>query len=154
MKQGCIVLLFLVFVAGCVLPTGRVATRGQVYSSDSLAFLNDKTTTCSEVISTLGQPYFESTNSHVLVYLSETYTQWKGVTLEPDLDEDLNLVYRPEKVTDGKSHERLQALFIAFDQNSFVQSYVLRKISERALNNRRLEELCQRHAMPPVKSAP
>jgi outer membrane protein assembly factor BamE (lipoprotein component of BamABCDE complex) len=154
MKLGCLGILLLVFIVGCVVPTGRTARKGQVYSSDSLAFLDEKNTTRSEVISTFGHPYFESTNALVLVYVSETYTQWKGVILEPEFDADLNLTYRPEQVNDGSSNERLQALFIAYNPNGFVQSHVLRKISEQALNDRRLEELCQRQAMPPVKSEP
>lgn len=147
------VMLLLALASGCLYPTGRKAQRGQVYLNESLAFLNETNATRSEVISTLGQPYFESTNSLVLVYLSETYLKWRGLVLEPDLDEDLNLVYRSETVSEVRSSERLQALYVAFDTNSLVRSYALRKISERALNPQRLEELCHRQAQMPPKSS-
>jgi hypothetical protein len=146
------VFLLLALAVGCIYPTGRKAERGQVYSNESLAFLNETNTARSEVVSTLGEPYFESTNFLVLVYRSETYIKWRGMGLEPDLDEDLNLVYRPETVSEARSGERLQALCVAFNTNNLVRSYTLRKISEGALNPPHLEELCRRQAQLPAKA--
>jgi len=147
------VILLLALAAGCIYPTGRKAQRGQVYSDESLAFLHETNITRSEVIATLGRPYFESTNFLVLVYLSETYIKWRGLVLEPDLDDDLNLAYQPKTVSEARSGERMQALYVAFDTNNLVRSYALRKISERALNPPRLEELCRRQAQLPPAAA-
>jgi hypothetical protein len=77
MKWNFAIAVFLVALCGCIVGKKFVA-GGPNFSPEALAFLNMKDTTRVDVLSTLGLPSWESTNSRVILYLSSTATHVQG----------------------------------------------------------------------------
>jgi outer membrane protein assembly factor BamE (lipoprotein component of BamABCDE complex) len=148
MKRSFAAAILLVFLSGCIFPNREVARQGQVYPRETLAFLDMKGTTRDEVISTLGTPFFESRNSRVLLYLSETAVHWTGFAMEPVLFPDGSngpVGFKPERVSED-TNDRLQALLITYDERGFVKSHAMQKIGKRSLQGQPLEDLCMEYS--------
>lgn len=137
----------LVVLCGCAIPSAipsKVTLRGPNLSSESLNFLNIKDTTRNEVISTLGIPTWESTNSLVLLYVSTTATHWSGVIFEPVFYEDNSDVGIKAERVHGNDNQQLKALFIAYDERGFVKSHAVKDIA--IYHHRDFEVLCEQYA--------
>ncbi|HTQ51829.1 MAG TPA: hypothetical protein VMJ12_14050 [Candidatus Acidoferrales bacterium] len=138
------VALWLVLLSGCAIPNRTDVFQGQVYSKGALAFLDIKGTTRAEVISTLGTPAWESKNSRVLLYVSETALHWTGFAFVPVLfPQDSNdwLGSKPVSIS-GDDEHKWRVLLVAYDERGFVTSHMIRKVGNHSLDEKRLEALC------------
>ena len=144
MKWNYAIAVLLVALCGCIVGKKHVVT-GANLSPEALAFLNLKDATRSEVLSTLGPPSYESTNSQVLLYFSSTATHVHGFVLVPhDYDSsDKTLKLRAAKINED-DNEQLHALFIAFDERGLVKSHAVQQIG--FYNHRDWDDLCAQYA--------
>ena len=148
MIRNFVITCLLVLLSSCVFSDRTDVLRGQVYSPETLAFLNMKGATRNEVISTLGTPVWESKNSQVLLYVSETALHWTGVNLEPVLSpegSDEPVDFKPVRINEDGKH-KLHVLLIAYDEHGFIKSHVIRKIGNRSLKEQQLEDLCVQYS--------
>ena len=141
--------LAVVLLTGCVYPH-KVHVAGPILSADSIAFLGLKDATRAETIATLGPPVWESKNSRVLLYLSQTTIHWigEGIGADPVSDPDHPMMVKPFGAGETDS-SGLTALFVAYDKNGLVTSHLAQRI--RTSKDTSYEDLCEQYAQRATK---
>ena len=108
--------LLLVGLNGCIIPLGHKTTLGHKPAQEALAFLDLPVTSRDDVLSSLGQPFWESAELRIMLYVWETSLEW--------------YVHPPKPFEPGKenSHTKRWGLFISYSERGIVSAHEVRGI--------------------------